>query len=164
MDVNLKHTDLVTFWKPLTQAWLTIYHFWKPHTNLNWQLKFRLNVSLGIGDFLSIRTLEITLPNIEIFELCGPDSIKADSQVPFIFLFIHFGSQINSFAKLRLLSAMETGEISSFLWVFYACHEHRIYDKHQSGKRSRWITKKCLLTVTRNRSKREAWILCYPRS
>lgn len=108
----------------------------------SWQLKFRLRVSLGIGHFLSVRISEITFLNTEIFELCSPDNIKDDSQIPFITLFIHLQSQINSFAKLKLLSATETGEISSFPWIFYACHEHRIYDEHQSGKRSRWITKK----------------------
>jgi len=86
----------------------------------------------------------------------GPDTIKADFQIPLIFLFIHYGSQINTFTNLRLFSAMETGEISGFLLIFYACHEHRIYGEHQSGKRSRWITKKSLLTVTKNGSKREA--------
>lgn len=49
---------------------------------------------------------------------------------------------------------METGEISNFLWIFYACHEHRIYDEHQSEKRSRWITINCLLTATRSFKKR----------
>lgn len=59
------------------------------YTNLteqcSWQLKFRLYVSLGTAHFLSVRTSEITFPNTEIFELCSPDNMKDDSQIPSFF-------------------------------------------------------------------------------
>lgn len=137
------------------------------YTNLtdqcSWQLKFRHDVSLGIVDFLSVRISELTLPNTEIFELHGPDNIKADSQIPFTFLFIHLGSQVNSFTKLRLPSAMETGEISSFLWIFYACQSTVFMMSINQARGADGLQKKPhLLNATRNGSKREALILCYP--